>query len=110
MDVVQESILAMLPPPPKADGRRFWRDIIGFISLVVLAVVIWWLSPDKPHYAIFYSVDMDRVFVQPRPSDCDFMHAPLGDKGCHYEKVVTTEKGYNRTTAVYVSWSKVKDQ
>ena len=101
---------AELPPPPKVSGRRFWIDILGFVFLIALAVVVWWFLPDKPHYAVLYSVDMNRVFVEPRPSDCDFSRAPIGDKGCHYEKVVTTEKGdTGKTTGVYVSWNKVKE-
>jgi hypothetical protein len=28
------------------------------------------------------------MHIDPQPSDCDFIHAPLGDKGCHYEASV----------------------
>jgi hypothetical protein len=39
-------------------------------------------------YAIKYSVSADGVFVDPKPTDCGFWHAPLGKKGCHYRRVV----------------------
>jgi len=39
-------------------------------------------------YALRYETDSDRIHVAPKPGDCDFLHAPIGLKGCHYEKSV----------------------
>lgn len=37
-------------------------------------------------YSAIHSADWKYVNIQKRPSDCDFFHAPIGDKGCHYKK------------------------
>jgi hypothetical protein len=37
-------------------------------------------------YSLRYNTDLSRVHVAPKPSDCDFFRAPLGFKGCHYQK------------------------
>ena len=34
-------------------------------------------------------ISIANVHVDPQPGDCDFMHAPLGEKGCHYEFLVS---------------------
>ena len=39
-------------------------------------------------YAFVNDTSEENVHVAPRPTDCDWGHAPLGDKGCHYEKQV----------------------
>ena len=28
------------------------------------------------------------VYIAPRPTDCDFLRAPIGTKGCRYEREV----------------------
>jgi len=47
------------------------------------------------------------------PHGCAFDDAPLGNKHCHYEKVVETTKACPeaecKVTAVYVAWQKVQD-
>jgi hypothetical protein len=40
-----------------------------------------------------YAVSPDEIQVDARPTDCDFIHAPLGSKGCHYEAVVYDARG-----------------
>jgi hypothetical protein len=57
---------------------------------------------------------MKNVTVEPRPSDCDFIHAPLGDKGCHYKKMPIFQKAYiyggvQYPPSVEVTWEKVSD-
>jgi hypothetical protein len=69
-------------------------------SLFALAVIIWFILPDSwtdpIWYSVEYSVNSAQVHWNPKPTDCDFIHAPLGDKGCHYKKTVTArnEAGY----------------
>jgi hypothetical protein len=64
------------------------------IALLVCGV---WLAvyllprvfPESPWaYALRYGTDASRVQVSAKPADCDFLHAPVGFKGCHYEKSV----------------------
>lgn len=67
----------------------------GIGCLAVLAFVagfIWWLLPDSwtdpIKYSTMYSVNTEKVNLTPKPKDCEFMHAPIGNKECHYKKVV----------------------
>lgn len=62
-------------------------------------------------YSVWYSVDDSQVKQSQDkvPSDCDFLKAPIGRKGCHYKKHVEVQEspdgnGGKRTVVVY--WSK----
>lgn len=50
-----------------------------------------WLNTIR--YAVWYSVNGNQVeqLEDKPPSDCDFFHAPIGFKGCKYEKSVTVQ-------------------
>jgi hypothetical protein len=41
---------------------------------------------DRFWYSSRYGAAWKNVDVQKRPFDCDFLHAPIGDKACHYKK------------------------
>jgi hypothetical protein len=43
-------------------------------------------------YSVQYGVGYSDVQTDAKPNDCDFIHAPLGDKGCSYKAHV---KVYN---------------
>jgi len=60
--------------------------------------------------------------VDPKPTDCDFWHAPIGKKGCHYQTAVIgryakqireirpAESDRNeRFDSVLISWVKKSD-
>jgi len=63
--------------------------------LLVVALIVggvWfgiWGRHTELRYAIEHSADLSQVTVERQPKDCDFLHAPLGLKDCHYEKEVT---------------------
>jgi hypothetical protein len=80
--------------------------------------LLWILLPssvtDKLLYSLEYDCDMKNVVNEKMPGDCDFLHAPVGDKSCHYKKVVTPTKAYTYEgvqypSSVNVSWEKVAD-
>ncbi len=66
-----------------------------------------------------FGVSPDKVHAAAKPTDCDFMRAPLGSKGCHYEAVVTAydargvlvddSKPHQTIESVYVGWVKKTD-
>jgi len=63
------------------------------VALAIIGAGIWWILPDRWTDPIKYSLVYDKVnsnnvVYSEKPKDCDFIHAPLGDKGCHYKKVV----------------------
>jgi len=71
----------------------------GVVFVLGVAAILGWatisfLAPDdwKIKYCARYFVSFDNVHVNDRPTSCDWSHAPLGDKACHYEKIVTTER------------------
>ena len=88
--------------------------------LVCLALVAWllpvrWTYP--VHYALRYRVSVDRVTIDSKPGDCDWMRAPLGNKGCRYEAeaIVYNADGEVRSPGekprfVEVHWRKVEEE
>jgi hypothetical protein len=77
-------------------------------------LLVWEIIPNSIRYPVLfslvYSVHFRDVQVDKKPADCDWGHAPLGDKGCHYEKqvqIIRNERGI--VTDVYVNWDKVPD-
>ena len=62
------------------------------VSIAVLGVIGWSLTPSKwidpLWYATRYNISTDQVHRSNKPTDCDWGRAPLGEKGCHYEKTV----------------------
>jgi len=41
---------------------------------------------------MYYGVPSDHIVVLDEPHDCDFFKAPIGSKGCHFEKSVAVTK------------------
>jgi hypothetical protein len=57
-----------------------WLALAGFTDM--------WNS--KLRYSLQRGVDYDQVTIQKKPPDCNFFHAPLGSKDCHYDPQVST--------------------
>jgi hypothetical protein len=70
----------------KPESRR------GSLLWLALIAIIWLTLPksltDPLWYAAVYNVGSSKVHYTPRPQDCDFTHGQLGDKRCHYKKIV----------------------
>ena len=94
-------------------------DARSLLSLAIRVVAIMFLmgagslgilyeySPQQ-WYATQNSIPVGRVSVQPKPHDCEFMKAPLGDKNCHFDGVVTRLQDKDGPYVV-VSWNRVND-
>lgn len=54
------------------------------IATALIYVGIYAIGGSQSWYSILYRVPASKVQIKTRPKDCDFMHAPMGDKGCHY--------------------------
>jgi len=67
--------------------RRFVETAI--LVLVMLSAACGNL-PERAWYAFKYGVPQDKVTIDDAPTDCDWFYSPLGSKGCHYEKEVST--------------------
>jgi hypothetical protein len=100
-------------------GQALLKVLGRGVGLVIVGLVWWYflLTPKKQslkqRLADEYKVTRDQVFIAPKPYGCDFGDAPLGNKHCHFEKVVDVERACPapdcRVTAVYVSWRKVEE-
>lgn len=102
-----------------ADELTKFKDYV--FALFGLAIVLglptfitWDLAPDTWKYPIAYSiidnVDIKHVYFTKEPEDCDWGHAPMGDKGCHYRKQITEGKNESgMITDVFVDWERVQN-
>jgi len=59
-------------------------------------------------YGMQNDVPIERVSVQPKPHDCEWGSAPLGDKNCHYEESVHRLQDKEGPYLI-VSWTRVTD-
>ena len=100
--------------------------IIGLV-IVGLAFAAWWMLPDdwRVKYAAEYMLDNKQIVIDRKPHSCEWATAPLGDKHCHYEKLVTVFNRKNeiiegpapvdpepedqKPAKVYVAWQRVED-
>ena len=71
----------------------------------MLAFVVWWILPNdwRIKYTAEYLLNPDRITVEHKPHDCDWSTAPLGNKHCHYENMVTV---YNQDGKIIESFGK----
>jgi hypothetical protein len=64
---------------------------LWWTSLTVVALVFsvgGWHS--KLAYELYYRVGSSQLAIDNKPHDCDFWKAPIGEKECHYKRVVST--------------------
>ncbi len=96
-----------MPASPKNSSSDLGAGIGCLAVLAIIGAGIWWILPDSWTDPIKYSwiydkVTSSNVLYTEKPKDCDFMHAPLGDKGCHYKKVVN---GFNAAGYLIVCYN-----
>jgi hypothetical protein len=127
------------------DGRNSRDGQRVFWGLVILGVILWlvWVvfvpEPwrDTFNYSSQYHIQDDHIHFTPKPKDCDWGHAPIGDKACHYKKQILLgisrdtaqgrymdEETYRKAvtgkglydapapivTDVYIDWEKIEEQ
>jgi hypothetical protein len=81
---------------------------LALFAGVWLFLMISRYGSEKGYYALRNHVEPDRVTIMPKPHDCDFSKAPLGDKECHYESVVTKSRD-KQGDYVIVDWRRVSE-
>jgi hypothetical protein len=78
------------------DAYTRWALIRGFIIMALFAVAIWFILPARMtgvwRYSHRFDVPSSQVRWNPKPSDCDYLRSPMGDKACHFKISV---EGYN---------------
>ncbi|HEV2715495.1 MAG TPA: hypothetical protein VGU64_09550, partial [Terriglobales bacterium] len=113
------------PSPQNSESGRGGNvgTIRGWIwgsVFITIAACFYWVGPSV--YSIKYAVSADKIYVDPKPRDCDFWYAPLGKKGCHYQRVVIARDAKEvreirpgegdpnqRFDSVLISWVKKSD-
>jgi hypothetical protein len=93
-------------------GSLLSTALMGGLAAIFFFAMLDSVWVNRVRYAVQYSVDMDKVLMEPKPHDCDFLKAPLGEKNCHFDKTVVPQTATNdatQVTGVYVMWTKVQD-
>ena len=90
-----------------------WRwvpgTIIGFFVLLAIFDFLDSRTFLRIRYSLRYGAAFANVQVDKKPHDCDFFHAPIGDKDCHYDKDVSvTRYGHNAAGVAVVSYDNGK--
>ena len=63
--------------------------------LFLLYIVFGWVGNawhSKWRYALQYSMDASQITVDDKPHVCNFFAAPIGEKYCHYDPIISTLK------------------
>jgi hypothetical protein len=75
-----------------AVGKR--TSSAAWMLWAALGIFLWSLPGaiwhSKWRYALAYNIDSSKVVIDSAPHDCAFLAAPLGEKYCHYERIVST--------------------
>jgi hypothetical protein len=99
----------------KAQSQQELGKVLGWAGLIFVGIIagIYWLTPEEQKLADEYHVPKASVVIESKPHGCDFDDAPLGNKHCHYDKVVLPERACGAPNcgvkSVYVSWRKVEE-
>ncbi len=87
--------------------RNFVGVLIGGLILYMAGYIVIhgvWQS----YYATRYDVPVERVSIQPKPHDCEWGKAPLGEKYCHFERIVNHLEDKDGPYII-VSWQRVNE-
>jgi hypothetical protein len=75
----------------------------GLIFLWLCWLALSYLLPEwRIKYALRYQTPYDHVTIQDQPTSCDFLRAPIGEKGCHFEKVISTARWAKSATGTAI--------
>jgi hypothetical protein len=77
-------------------GDLVWGVFGPLLFAIILGggVLVWTAGGiQKVLLSFKYGAKPGDISIEDKPHDCDFIRAPLGDKGCHYDPVVAS--GYN---------------
>jgi hypothetical protein len=92
----------------KALGKGFAWVIGVFLAIFLGLMGAAYMFPHNAwSLSLRDNIDDTHVYVTQRPADCDFLSAPIGNKGCHYdwrEGLVRNDAG--QITGVQGWWEK----
>ena len=80
-----------------------------FVAITVCVLCAPYVFPESSWaYELSEDVNTKNVHIQAKPHDCDWSKAPIGDKECHFKRIVEVETIDNKRE-VFVSWEKVQE-
>jgi hypothetical protein len=109
---MQEPVQKPTYPHWESTKSLFKQLFVTAVVMIAGLYAVWyWITPEKERIAGDYRISQDAVVIEPKPHGCDFTDAPMGDKHCHYKKVVDVERACPscRVTGVYVHWERVEE-
>jgi hypothetical protein len=66
---------------------------VQMVGTILIGMFLWTLPGtiwhSKWRYAATNDIPSSQVYVREQPHDCAFLAAPLGEKYCHYERIVS---------------------
>jgi hypothetical protein len=71
------------------DIKAWIGTIVVLFLLGIVGYSLARYGSDAEWYAVKYKVPVTRVHVEPKPKDCDWGYAPVGNKGCAYKAEAT---------------------
>jgi hypothetical protein len=60
-----------------------------FLFLVFLGFLVWACFDSRLRYSLQYSVWIGNVTIAPKPHNCEWATAPIGNKNCSYQAEVS---------------------
>ena len=88
---------------------------VAWVLFVVFLISGWSGSKldrftDRVWYSVAHDTDWKNVNVEKRPSNCDFLHSPMGGKSCSYKKRTDIFGNKERAALVESSLAEDKDE
>jgi hypothetical protein len=80
-------------------------SVCGLVCGLIYLAFLYFFNPQE-WYASKYSVPSRSVYIEPKPHDCEWDAAPIGNKYCHYKK---SEMYDSASKSVYLGWEKVTE-
>ena len=107
-----ESTLNDLKRTVESQPRTAHRAMQFVIAVLLWLVIRGWAENmwnSRAVLALRYTVSTDQITTDEEPHDCDFLRAPLGDKGCSYAREITVIKtGTNAAGEHFVTYDNGK--
>jgi hypothetical protein len=84
------------------DAFKLIGLLLGGAFLLMLFMMGPWM-PDSTRYSAMYNTSKEHVHIERRPTDFDWWQAPIGGKGCYYEKHIEVLAPENGGLSLYTS-------
>jgi hypothetical protein len=111
-EMVKNTRLKVNNPKPSITPITFgdvWKTTKSLLIVFAIIAIAVGVLDVKSRYAVWYNVARENVTIDQKPHDCDWSTAPLGNKNCHYDKVMTfVRTGIDRAHRPVISFDEGK--